>query len=105
MNGVRAARLAGQIGTAATGYQEHLVFFPHHFIDGQDDRRSRHVDDHIHLIHIEPTTSHTGPYIWLVLVISRHDFDLQAMFFRLEVGHRLLCRPHRARTGKPRIGT
>ncbi len=105
MDRVGRAVLAGDVGRGAAGDQQDLVLLLRDLVDGQHHGRSRHVDDHVDLVDVEPLARHVGADIRLVLVIGRHDLDLVVALIGLaEILDGLACRPDRALAGQVGIG-
>ncbi|MCY1291965.1 hypothetical protein D9M70_411720 [compost metagenome] len=103
VDGIGRAGLAGEVGGAAAGDNHHLVLLLGHLVDRQDDRRGRHVDDSVHLVHVEPAAGDARPDVRLVLVVGGHNLHLQTMLLGREVLDRLLRGPDRTGTSQPGI--
>ena len=101
----RRAALAGQVGGARAGDQEHLVLLPRNLRDREADGAVRHIDDRVHASLVEPCARDAGADIGLVLMVGLQHLDRQPRKSGRRLRRRLLRAGDRAGAGGVAIRT
>ena len=91
MNGVRRARLAGQVRRAGAGDQQGLVPLLRDLGNGERDGGGGDVHDGVHAVLVEPAPGDAGADVRLVLMIGREDLDAEPLPLRPEILDRHPC--------------
>ena len=87
VNENRRAGLAGEIRTARAGIHEDLVLLGQQRRDCQRHRRSRHVENGVDLVVVDPVACDVDANVRLVLVIARDHLDRLAFDLAAEIRH------------------
>ena len=88
MHVVGGAGTARQIGGGGGGDQRHLVLVAHNIDQAERDGRSRHVDDRVHPVAVEPGAGDLQAGVDAVLRVRHHHLDADARVVAGEVLHR-----------------
>ncbi len=96
------AEFSGEIRRARRMGDEQLLLLPRDLLDGEPDRRDRHVDDEVDVVGVVPLPRHRGADIGLQLMVRRDHLDRLARDLPAEIGDRHLGGGHRACAGRVR---